>query len=207
MPDDLGAFVAGLPASALAPWAEREPWDITSDAQEIVLKILAELGGEFRIEGSIARHDDAMMEAGAVVKPPAVIGPGCFVASGAYLRAGVWLEADVTVGPGCELKASFVFRGSKLAHFNFVGDSILGADVNLEAGAIVANYRNERDDKRIVIRRGGRHADTGKDKFGALIGDGCRIGANAVIAPGALLDPGTVVARLALIDQAPSRGA
>jgi UDP-N-acetylglucosamine diphosphorylase / glucose-1-phosphate thymidylyltransferase / UDP-N-acetylgalactosamine diphosphorylase / glucosamine-1-phosphate N-acetyltransferase / galactosamine-1-phosphate N-acetyltransferase len=43
------------------------------------------------------------------------------------------------MGPGCELKSSFVFRGSKLAHFNFVGDSVIGSDVNLEAEAIVAN--------------------------------------------------------------------
>lgn len=37
--------------------------------------------------------------------------------------------------------------GSKLAHVNFVGGSILGADVNLEAGAIITNRRNELDEK------------------------------------------------------------
>jgi bifunctional N-acetylglucosamine-1-phosphate-uridyltransferase/glucosamine-1-phosphate-acetyltransferase GlmU-like protein len=61
----------------------------------------------------------------------------------AYLRAGVWLGEGCVVGPGAELTSSFLFAGSKLAHFNFVGDSILGNDVNLEAGSIVANHRNE----------------------------------------------------------------
>jgi acetyltransferase-like isoleucine patch superfamily enzyme len=45
--------------------------------------------------------------------------------------------------------------------------------------------------------------DTGVSKFGALVGDGSRIGANAVIAPGALLERGSIVGRLQLIDQKP----
>ncbi|MBX2835282.1 MAG: hypothetical protein KTR35_00425 [Gammaproteobacteria bacterium] len=42
---------------------------------------------------------------------------------------------------------------------------------------------------------------TGTLKFGALIGDGCRIGANAVLAPGTILETDTVIPRLALVDQ------
>ncbi len=49
-------------------------------------------------------------------------------------------------------------------------------------------------------RIGGRLVATGRDKFGALIGDGSRLGANAVLAPGALLVPGTVIGRAALYD-------
>jgi acetyltransferase-like isoleucine patch superfamily enzyme len=64
----------------------------------------------------------------------------------------------------------------------------------------VANHRNERADKRIRVRINGRLHTTDVSKFGALIGDGCRIGANAVIAPGALLLPATVVGRTALHD-------
>jgi bifunctional N-acetylglucosamine-1-phosphate-uridyltransferase/glucosamine-1-phosphate-acetyltransferase GlmU-like protein len=100
-----------------------------------------------------------------------------------------------------------VFRGSKLAHFNFVGDSILGADVNLEAGSIVANFRNEAVDSEIRVRGGPGLVRTGARKFGALIGDRARIGANAVLAPGALIEPGQVVARLMLVDQAPAHEA
>jgi NDP-sugar pyrophosphorylase family protein len=133
-------------------------------------------------------HADAVIEPGAVIKPPVVIGAGCFIAAHAYLRGGVVLGDGVTVGPGVEVKSSLIGPGSGLAHFNFVGDSILGTEVNLEAGAVIANHWNERP-------------DTGRLKFGALIGDGCRIGANAVLAPGTILAPGTVVPRLALVDQ------
>ena len=115
----------------------------------------------------------------------------------ACCAAGVWLEKDVIIGPGAELKTSIVFADSKLAHFNFVGDSILGTDVNLEAGSVIANYRNESAAPEIVVRG----QATGVYKFGALIGDHVRIGANAVIAPGALLERSSIVERLALVDQ------
>ncbi len=94
-----------------------------------------------------------------------------------------------------------MLAGSKLAHFNFVGDSLIGENVNVEAGAIIANYRNELDGVDIKIRYADNVIETGIKKFGALVGDGCKIGANAVIAPGALLRPKTHVPRLGLIDQ------
>ena len=103
-------------------------------------------------------------------------------------------------GPGAELKSSFVFAGTKLAHFNFVGDSILGSDVNLEAGSIVCNYRNERSEKEILVRLGADLHRTGHVKFGAVLGDHSRLGGNAVVAPGCLLRPGSVVRRASLRD-------
>ena len=51
------------------------------------------------------------------------------------------------------------------------------------------------------MRLGATLHGTGCDKFGALIGDASRIGANAVLAPGALLVPGCVVRRATLCDQ------
>jgi len=199
----LGDWIARLAASPLSDHAALAPWELTAQASAVVSHLIAGLDDGYAVDGPVARHRSATIEAGAVVKGPAIIGPGCLVAAGAYLRGGVWLDEGVIIGPGTELKTSFVFAGAKLAHLNFVGDSILGAGVNLEAGSVVANYRNERPDKRILIAYGGAVHDTGVEKFGALMGDTCRIGANAVIAPGALLAPGTVVARLALIDHHP----
>ena len=99
------------------------------------------------------------------------------------------------------MKSSFLFSGTKLAHFNFVGDSILGHDVNLEAGSIIANYRNELDGAAISFDFHGELVETGVNKFGALLGDRTKIGANSVVAPGAILPAGTIVKRLSLIDQ------
>ena len=84
---------------------------------------------------------------------------------------------------------------------NFVGDSFLGHRVNLEAGAIIANCRNELDHPTISFVHQGETVDTGVEKFGALLGDRTKLGANAVIAPGAILAPDSIVKRLSLVDQ------
>lgn len=197
----LADYIAYFSDSVLAPWAALTPWALATQAPAVVRQLLAELpADEYVIQDEIAIHRTATVEAGALLKPPLIIGAHCFIASGSLLRGGCWLDEHCIIGPGAELKTSFMFSGSKLAHFNFVGDSVLGHGINLEAGSIVANYRNERDDKEVRVRVDGTLQRTGCDKFGALLGDQCRIGANAVLAPGAVLKPGSVVGRGQVFD-------
>ena len=184
--------VASVDTSPLARWAHLEPWQVTSQAQAIVEHVLGSLAAaEYRISSGIAIHASAVVEDGATLKPPLVLARGVFVASGADQRGGCWLAEGCRVGPSVELKSTFVFAGSTLAHLNFIGDSIVGARVNVEAGAVVCNFRNERPEQ--------PPADA--IKFGALVGDGSRIGANAVLAPGTILMPNSIVGRLELVDQ------
>lgn len=191
LPSAAGGLFAGL--------IDLAPWEITAQADAIIRRALATLQN-YSIHDGVAVHRAATVEPGAVLKAPAIIGPNSFIASGAYLRGGVLLDEDCIVGPSCELKSVFMLARSKIAHLSFIGDSIIGAGANIEAGAIIANYRNERADKRIRIVLDGETLDTGVEKFGALIGDGARIGAGAVIAPGALIRPGAIVKRLSLVD-------
>lgn len=163
--------------------------------------MLASLDSDYEIKDNIAIHRTAMMESGAILKGPLIIGPRCFIAAHAYLRGGVWLGEKVTIGPGCEVKGSILLGRSAAAHFNYIGDSIIGADVNMEAGAVIANHYNERADKSIYVKYGEAIIPTGSTKFGALIGDGSRIGANAVLSPGTLLSPHSIVKRLELVEQ------
>lgn len=200
---DIGDFVASWPSSGLARHGSK-PWQVTSRATELIRALIGELGAGYSIDGDKAIHESATVEPGAIIKGSAILGPGSFVAASAYLRGGVLLGEGCIVGPACELKSVIMFRASKIAHLSFVGDSIIGTGVNIEAGAIVANYRNEMDDKRIRIAWRGSIIDTGVEKFGALIGDDARIGANAVIAPGALIEPGFRLARLGKVDQHPT---
>lgn len=202
--------IDGLTTSFIQPWrtsiftnVDQAPWDFVGNIQALLRQQIPLLDSSFTIIDDVAAHHSATIEAGAVVKGPAIIGPNCFIAAGAYLRGGVYLERNCIIGPSSELKTSVMFAGSKLAHMNFVGDSIIGADVNIEAGAVIANHRNELEDRIIRISYKGQVIETGVNKFGALVGDGSRIGANAVVAPGAILEPGSIVGRLQLIDQRP----
>jgi NDP-sugar pyrophosphorylase family protein len=203
----LAKYISSFGTSPLATYIESDAWLLTRQSEFVVRSLLASLDlSEFVVTNNIAVHRTAIVDQGAVLKDPLILGPRCFVAAGAYLRGGNWIDEGCIFGPGAELKSSFIFAGTKLAHFNFVGDSILGRDVNLEAGSIVANYRNEREEKEIMVRIGGKLVHTGIQKFGALIGDGSRIGANTVAAPGTILPPHSIVRRAQLIDQEQSSG-
>ena len=201
-PIDFNAYIEGFADSPLVRWSAMAPWELTSQSSALVRALLAALAlKDFIVSDEIAVHRSATIEVGAVLKGPLIVGSGCLVAAGAYLRDGNWVAENCTFGPGAELKSSFVFAGTKLAHFNFVGDSVLGHDVNLEAGSIICNYRNERGNKEILVRAGAALHRTGCEKFGALVGDRSRVGANAVVAPGAMLAPATIVRRAELCDQ------
>ncbi len=204
---ELRRYVAGAHRFR-ADLADGQAWEAIGQVDRLVRLALSELADDFGLVSSqVAVHRTAVVANTAEISGPAIIGPGCRVGPGAILRAGVWTDEQVTIGPHSEVKGSLIFAGAAIAHRNYVGDSVVGQDVNLEAGAVLANHFNERSDKRIFALVAGEAVATGLVKFGAVVGDRCRIGANAVTSPGTLLPPGTVVARLALIDQlAPDSG-
>mgnify|MGYP000963963586 CR=1 FL=1 len=178
-----------------------QPWEVTECLKEIILVKLKTLDDDYEITDEVAIHKTAVIEAGVMLKSPAIIGPGCVVGAHAYFREGVFLDQSVRIGPGCEIKNSIIFSGTAVAHFNYVGNSLIGRNVNFEAGSIAANHYNERVDRRISVLYRGKIIDTGVNKFGSLVGDGSRIGANAVLSPGTILEQNSVVKRLELVEQ------
>lgn len=178
-----------------------EPWEITKHLDKLLLDLIPELGAHFKIRKGIAIHKTAHVEKGATIKAPAIIEEDCFVAAGSYLRNGVYLGKRVKIGPGCEIKSSILFHDSAAAHFNFIGDSLVGSHVNFEAGSLTANHYNERVSKVIYSLYNDEVINTFSEKFGALVGDNSKIGANAVLSPGTVLVKDSVVKRLELVDQ------
>lgn len=178
-----------------------EPWEITANLARIIESLQQKLGSEYDLHDGIAIHRSATIDSTAVIKSPAIIGANCFVGMNALLRNGVYLAENVSIEPGCEIKQSVICSGSVIAHFNFIGDSIIGSGVNIEAGAVLANHHNEHDNKSVTVRVGGEAIDTNVQKFGAVIGDNTKIGANAVTSPGTILQQGSIVKRLELIEQ------
>jgi NDP-sugar pyrophosphorylase family protein len=182
-----------------------QPWQITANLEEILREYLPYLGKDYRISNDQAIHRSARIESGVIMKGTVIIGAECFLAAGVYLRGGVFLDNKVSLGPGCEIKSSVIALGTAIAHFNFIGNSLIGNQVNFEAGSVIANHYNEREDKRIFVNINNEILDTGQENFGALVGDNSKIGANAVLTPGTILTPGSIVKRLELIEQLKDR--
>jgi UDP-N-acetylglucosamine diphosphorylase / glucose-1-phosphate thymidylyltransferase / UDP-N-acetylgalactosamine diphosphorylase / glucosamine-1-phosphate N-acetyltransferase / galactosamine-1-phosphate N-acetyltransferase len=191
-------FIQDFPIEA---YGDKMPWDIVKIIPQIITDIISRLGHDFTVNEGIAIHKSVIIEPGAVLKAPIIVLANSFIGAHAYLRGGVFLGESVVIGPGCEIKSSIICAKSSVAHFNFIGDSIIGSHVNFEAGSITANYHNDKSDKRIFSVYNSSVIDTGVDKFGSLVGDHSKIGANAVLSPGTLLAKNSIVKRLELIDQ------
>ena len=132
-----------------------------------------------------------IIKANVVFEGPCTIGEDCIIGPNSYIREGVIIGNGVRIGHACEIKNSIILNSTHIAHLSYVGDSVVGSDVNIAAGAICANFRF--DGKKIDVRYNNDRYDTGLDKFGCVIGDTSQIGVNAILNPGSILGKNIVV--------------
>lgn len=135
--------------------------------------------------------EGTVIEEGVMIKGPAIIGRNCELRHGAYIRDHVLIGDGCVIGNSCELKHSLVFNGCQVAHFNYVGDSILGHKAHLGAGVILSNLKSLPGN--VTVEVNGRPHDTGLRKFGAMLGDQADIGCNSVLNPGSVIGRGTLM--------------
>lgn len=132
-----------------------------------------------------------VVEPGAYISGPTIIGPDCQIRHGAYIRGHCLIGAGCVVGHASELKKVIMFPGAAVPHLAYVGDSILGRQVNLGAGVKTANLKNDRSE--VAVSVGPERIATGLTKFGVIIGDRTQIGCNCVTTPGTLIGPDCLV--------------
>lgn len=149
------------------------------------------MAGATLIGRKIALGKGVLIENGAMVKSPAIIGNQTEVRQGAYLRGYVLTGKHCVVGHTTEVKHSIFFNHAKAGHFNYLGDSILGTNANLGAGTKFANLKFLPGN--VLIRTKDGNIDTGRRKFGAILGDKVQTGCNSVTNPGTLLGIGSMV--------------
>ena len=132
-----------------------------------------------------------VIEPGAMIKSPAIIGDWNEVRQGAYLRGDVLTGKGCVLGHTTEIKHSIFLDDAKAGHFNYVGDSILGNNSNLGAGTKLANLRFIKGN--LILRYEDQQIDTGRRKFGAILGDETQTGCNSVTNPGVIIGRGSFV--------------
>lgn len=131
------------------------------------------------------------IEQGAMVKGPAWIGDNCEIRAGCYIRENVIVGNGAVLGNSCEFKNCIVFDEAQVPHFNYVGDSILGHKAHLGAGVILSNVKLDHGE--VMLQGPDGPVPTGLRKFGAIVGDRAEVGCNAVV------NPGSVIGRDAMI--------
>ncbi len=147
--------------------------------------------GAVLMDREIEIEEGVVIEPGALIKGPALLGPGTEVRQGAYIRGGLLCGRGCVVGHTTEVKNAVMLDGAKAGHFAYIGDSILGREVNLGAGTKLANLKLT--GSTITLRFQGETWDTGMRKLGAILGDGVQTGCNSVTNPGTLVGPGSFI--------------
>lgn len=173
-------------------------WSVLPTLKGQMEDMLSDVGAQLRdgvstdqSKGPIHIHESAIIEPSVHIIGPAYIGPGVTIRHGAYIREYSWICANSLVGHASETKHSILLPGAKAPHFNYVGDSVLGPGVNLGAGVKLSNLRN--DGKEVHVILNGERMGSGLRKFGAILGEDCQLGCNAVTNPGVVLGPRCMV--------------
>jgi NDP-sugar pyrophosphorylase family protein len=183
LPASLAAFAGHFEAGA-APWEwlnaigpALESWKLPVAGPERPPGV--------HVEGAVHLHPTVRLPPYAVIIGPVWLGPGTVIRPGALIRGNVIAGEGCVLGISCEYKNCLLLDGVQTAHFNYVGDSILGNKAHLGAGAVCSNLRL--DQRNVVVRTPEGATDTGMRKVGAFVADGAEVGCNAVLNPGAVL--------------------
>ncbi len=166
--------------------------DVLIDAN-VIIEGTVVLGNRVRIGPHVVLRDsvvgdDVCIEAMSHIQG-ATLGAQCQLGPYARLRPGSELAEQVKVGNFVEIKKSQLGQGSKVNHLSYIGDTQMGANVNIGAGTITCNYDGANKHQTVI----GDNVFIGSDTqlvAPVEVGEGATIGAGSTItsnAPGKAL--------------------
>ncbi len=172
----------------------RHPWDFLTLQERLAQtvdesRVLGEVHEQAVIEGVMHLGRGSVILPGVYIEGTAIIGENCKIGPNAYLRGATMIGDHCHIGQAVEIKNSILYPGTAIGHLSYCGDSIIGANVNFGAGTITSNFRHDGANHRSMIK--GKLVDTGRRKFGTIIGDGVHTGIHTSIYPGRKLWPQT----------------
>ncbi len=186
--DALSGLIAEgtLGAYRLSYWMDvGYPWDLLEANATLMDKMPAGNSGTIEdgvtIHGSVIIGEGSIIRAGTYIEGPCIIGKNCRIGPHAYLRASTSIGDDCHIGHCSEIKNSIIMSGTKIPHFNYIGDSVIGSNCNFGAGTKGANLRHDHANIRVCGK------ETRRKKFGAVVGDNVQFGINCSINVGAMI--------------------
>lgn len=144
------------------------------------------------IEEDVTIGEDTVVQPFTVIRHDVTVGKGCDVGPFAHLRPGTVLEDGAEVGNFVEVKKSRLGRHTKAKHLSYLGDATLGANVNIGAGTITANYDGVQKHP-TVVEDGVRTGSNTVLVAPVRLGKGSKTGAGAVVVRGEVPAGATVV--------------
>lgn len=163
------------------------PWEMLTQIKSYAENLISEgLDGYTYFSDDVLIGKNVKIYPTAVIEGPAVIGSGTQIRPGAFIRGSVITGENCVIGNSTELKNCILLNNVQVPHYNYVGDSILGNNSHMGAGAICSNLKS---DKKPVVIRADKNYETNLRKIGGILGDGADVGC------GCVLNPGTVIGK------------
>jgi NDP-sugar pyrophosphorylase family protein len=179
------------------------PWHILEAVEYFVPKIESQIEGTVEenvtIKGKVILPKSSTIKAGTYIEGNLIVGENSTIGPNAYLRDNVVVGSNCKVGFAVELKNSVIGSGTQIPHLSYLGDSILGNNVNFAGQSMATNFRHDSANIKTPIK--GVMTDTGRMKFGTVIGDNAMLGANTVIYPGRKIWPGKTTLPAQTVDR------
>jgi len=171
----------------------RYPWDVLIvNEREVALLDADRIEGEIKagvwIEGHIVLGAGSVLLPGVYVEGNAIIGCDCKIGPNCYIRGNTVIGDGCHVGQAVEVKNSVLMNRVSAGHLSYIGDSVVAPRVNFGAGTIISNLRHDGANHRSMVD--GVLLDTGRRKFGAIIGENVHTGIHSAIYPGRKIWPG-----------------
>lgn len=141
------------------------------------------------IEGKVQIGEGTKILPGVYIEGNVIIGENCKIGPNCYIRGNTFIGDGCHVGQSVEIKNSILMNKANVGHLSYVGDSVLGTKVNFGAGTTTSNLRHDNSNHHSMIQ--GELVNTGRRKFGVIIGDGVHTGINTSFYPGRKMWPGT----------------
>lgn len=164
------------------------PWQALDGIKDLILSLGPALGEGYQERApQVWVHETAQVAPTAFLGAPCIIGPHTEVRHCAFIRGSALVGAGCVVGNSVELKNVILFDGVQTPHYNYVGDSILGYKSHMGAGSITSNVKS--DKTLVTVKNGAETIETGRKKFGAILGDHVEVGCNSVLNPGTVVGP------------------
>lgn len=163
------------------------PWEALDGIKAEIIRLGETLPKEEYDEVSpqIWVHKTATVAPTAFLGAPCIIGAETEVRHCAFVRGSALVGKKCVVGNSVELKNVILFDNVQTPHYNYVGDSILGYKSHMGAGSITSNVKS--DKTLVIVKNGDAPMETGRKKFGAILGDNVEVGCNSVLNPGTIL--------------------
>ncbi len=168
------------------------PWHLLEAGERLKERVDYVVEGEVEanvvLKGRLKLGKNSVIKSGTYIEGEAVIGDNCQIGPNAYLRQLNTIGDGCRVGFGVELKNSLLMSGAKIDHSAYAPDSILGQNVGYAWGSVTADLRHDGRNIQTMIQ--GKLIDTGRRKFGTVIGEGAKLGVRTIIYPGRKIWPG-----------------